>query len=496
MQTIPRIKRSTLVGVLVLCLWISITLALYVAHATYDTHSNYRASPKLSNFASKAEWTRSRWFQQPASRHHIALASTSGSSSDSDILLPLAWIFKKLLGKPYQSVNIYKEQSGKDYVSAMHDGGMHVDTDFIKPSQLIHDMESDTLFPHDPGAMIDILVLGTCEIDLQRHHPELLNTWDERPIEKRFTLVCIAHSRGPMEWFHILGHWAQRGALRLVTTSNHATRDLEITMGTLADSSDPNVSKSLFEYLTVETFYPMITVKRATPEVHLFKAGRHISNVAFLGDFRNQKKHYQNLFQDLLNLLEEFPVGMGYAHSTSPDTTYQRDLNTTIPPLKLHMIGDGPVELPASLRYVVDIHRDLDYPDLLQLVQSMDAVIPGVTDDAQFDSHTSSAIQIAVSCGIPLLTTHRLRAAYTYIDDDRLVITRPQAVRDADAIFALRTGSTRHIRNDFRLEELNTSLRRMMLRGWRTSAAYFYAVQTKVLKYDQDIVWRLLRDLP
>lgn len=172
MRMIPRLKRWTLIGALVLFIWITVTLCLYRVSGTYNgqspadrSRSSYGASSKLPDFASKSGWSRSRWFQQLARRHHIALASTSISSSDSDILLPLAWIFENLLGEPYQSVAIYKEPGGKDYVSAMHDGGMHVDTDFAKPSQLLHDMESDTLFPRDPGAMIDLLVLGSCELE-------------------------------------------------------------------------------------------------------------------------------------------------------------------------------------------------------------------------------------------------------------------------------------------------------------------------------------------
>ncbi|KAG8987019.1 hypothetical protein FRB94_002815 [Tulasnella sp. JGI-2019a] len=401
----------------------------------------------------------------------------------------------RLFDQPHQSLHIFKDPSKKDYVSAMRDGGMQIDVDFIRPARFLHYMHSEGLFPSEPGAMIDMVIFSSCELDLQRHHPELLDTWDGRPDNKKFKLVCVVHDGLPGKWFHTLGHCSRRGALRLLMTLDGTTKDLYAAMRELADSSVLNLSSALFEYLQVEAFYPLIATKRSPPAAHALEP-RRISNVAILGNFGRETRHYQNFLRDLGSLLEEYPRRMGYLPFKDLNQTYEPNFNATIDPFKLHLIGSGKVEVSATLREVVRSYEKLEYLDLLRLVESMDMVIPGVTDDARFDSDTTLAIQTVISCRVPVFATHRLRNSYAYIDDDLLVITRPQAVRETDAIFALRTGSTRHIANDFQVREFGTSIQRMVTQGWQRSPAQFEAIQAKVMDYNQYIVYRLLRDLP
>ena len=42
---------------------------------------------------------------------------------------------------------------------------------------------------------------------------------------------------------------------------------------------------------------------------------------------------------------------------------------------------------------------------------------------------------------VPILASHRMRERYGYIDDDRVTVTRPQALREVNALGALRRAS-------------------------------------------------------
>jgi hypothetical protein len=97
-----------------------------------------------------------------------------------------------------------------------------------------------------------------------------------------------------------------------------------------------------------------------------------------------------------------------------------------------------------------------------------------------------------------------MRKAYTYIDDDRVVITRPAAVPEMDAIKALRSGSASALLASDPAESGRTlasqpyifqAVGKMMREGWIRPAEGFEAVKRKVWRENEAFVWRLLRDL-
>jgi hypothetical protein len=97
-----------------------------------------------------------------------------------------------------------------------------------------------------------------------------------------------------------------------------------------------------------------------------------------------------------------------------------------------------------------------------------------------------------------------MRDAYTYIDDDRVVITRPAVVREMDAIQALRSGNASALLTNDPAESGMTigshgrareAVERMMQEGWVRPREGFMAVKRTIWNENERVVGRLLRDL-
>jgi hypothetical protein len=97
-----------------------------------------------------------------------------------------------------------------------------------------------------------------------------------------------------------------------------------------------------------------------------------------------------------------------------------------------------------------------------------------------------------------------MRHAYTYIDDDRVVITRPAVVTEMDAIKALRSGNASALLASDPAESgtpigshgrAREAVERMMQEGWVRPREGFMAVKRAIWNENQRVVWRLLRDL-
>ena len=57
-----------------------------------------------------------------------------------------------------------------------------------------------------------------------------------------------------------------------------------------------------------------------------------------------------------------------------------------------------------------------------------------------YEIRASSTVAIATELNIPMLVTNRTRRTYGFIDDDRVVVTRPALMSEVQALRALRTG--------------------------------------------------------
>ncbi|KAG8962136.1 hypothetical protein FRC00_010261, partial [Tulasnella sp. 408] len=121
-------------------------------------------------------------------RRHIAVATTF--KYHAEVYGPFAWTTAKILENQTapSSVHVYDEET--EFVSLMT-RLYQLPENVLRSSEkgrFVADVRSTTLFHDDVGAMIDLIFLVTCEIDLPQLGPALLEAWDERAHDKKFIL--------------------------------------------------------------------------------------------------------------------------------------------------------------------------------------------------------------------------------------------------------------------------------------------------------------------
>ena len=106
---------------------------------------------------------------------------------------------------------------------------------------------------------------------------------------------------------------------------------------------------------------------------------------------------------------------------------------------------------------------------------------------------------------MPMLVTHRTRRAYGFIDDDRVVVTRPQAMSEVQALRALRTGdASAFLASDPAgtgvtmgdIPAVRATVERMMRDGWVKSRSEWEDWREWLWQRNRGVAERILRDLP
>ncbi|KIO19614.1 hypothetical protein M407DRAFT_11307 [Tulasnella calospora MUT 4182] len=268
---------------------------------------------------------------KPLRRRHVAVATAFGHHAE--VYGALAWIIGMIFNSERQfrsnSVRMYAGES--EFVSLIKELGL-LPHSIMHPAGhegLIADVRSTSLFPDDPGAMIDLVALGTCEIDLGYLGPDLLRAWDERPVDKKFTLVCGTHNGRDGAWASKnLAEWSKRGALRLLTISDQ-----------------------------------------------FLAAGYFKADMKSLGEITIG---YSSTWLGCYEVPKEDPRGWGYRWSDS-ERKYLPDDSAPNPPFVLHLLGynRGQLDIPQELERVVV--KDVDF--------SMDIVIPGFSTEGLLEAY-------------------------------------------------------------------------------------------------------------
>jgi len=85
---------------------------------------------------------------------------------------------------------------------------------------------------------------------------------------------------------------------------------------------------------------------------------------------------------------------------------------------------------------------------------------------------------------------------YSFLDD-RVTVTRPQAVREIFAVKALRTGqwSPRPAVNHRRVKEVAMDVNKMVENGWVRSADQFTIFKDGIWARNTEVVRRILNDV-
>ncbi len=82
-----------------------------------------------------------------------------------------------------------------------------------------------------------------------------------------------------------------------------------------------------------------------------------------------------------------------------------------------------------------------------------------------------------------------MRASYTYADDDRVVVTRPAAMREIAAIKTLRT---RHAVDEPANFQTKRAIQEMMDRGWTRSKREMQLFKEEIWMQNEEVVQKIL----
>jgi hypothetical protein len=96
---------------------------------------------------------------------------------------------------------------------------------------------------------------------------------------------------------------------------------------------------------------------------------------------------------------------------------------------------------------------------------------------------------------VPVLVNGWMRESYSFLDDERVVVTRPQALREIFAVKALRTGqwspqpALSHIS-----KEVTIDVNKMIEKGWMRSEAQFTSFKNNIWANNSQVMRQILDD--
>ncbi|KAG6830880.1 hypothetical protein H0H92_014245 [Tricholoma furcatifolium] len=435
----------------------------------------------------------------PPRRQRVAVASVF--SFHHDVYMTVAWSLGRAMNRSGSgSVEVYaKTPLGFAFQEVVHDLGLYRG-EYRAPEELLPALRDDT-----DGNSFDLVVLGTCEIDLRLDWTkDLLSIWDERRDDRKFKLVCIVHNikkelglnhRQDTSWQSAITEWSRRGAIRLVAISEHP---------------DPVLRTAGYENIPIDVHVPIIPL-RNLPER---PTSRPLSKAVIQGSFSMNRRDYANIFRELISSLHlqaltivyaivEDPSAWGYLPLGDQDSFVVDDRLST-PPFQLFTLGSGELEVPVELKNVVRVITGLTYPEFYHIMSDMDICVPAFAENGYFHDQASSTFAMAVQCNVPLLVTQRTRQSYRYADDDRAVVTRPAAMREVEALKALRLGDGSsffdtpmpHMSTTLGSNELlRNAVKAMLHRGWKRTKDELDDFKVDIWRQNDDLAFRLLRDL-
>ncbi|KAJ7905015.1 hypothetical protein B0H13DRAFT_1881427 [Mycena leptocephala] len=198
----------------------------------------------------------------PQKRYRVAVASTFGFHAD--VYMSLTWALQKVMDRSHTggTVEVYAPfPLAYEFQSIVATLQLH-HGEVKTPDTLIEDIDKNM-----GHGGIDLVVLGTCEVDLHEGSwpEELLSAWDRRDSTHKFKLVCIAHNIEVDSWKHRIAEWSRRDAIRILTIFEHVAafrRSFRIS----ADSPDASIRTAGYEYIPVDVHIPVLDIPMAVNE--------------------------------------------------------------------------------------------------------------------------------------------------------------------------------------------------------------------------------------
>ncbi|KAG6902845.1 hypothetical protein C0995_010730 [Termitomyces sp. Mi166 len=411
----------------------------------------------------------------PQRRQRVAVASTFGFHYD--VYMSVAWSVARVINRTSTgSVEVYADVPFfYDFQKVVDDLGLYRH-EYRQINELVPALRSG---PHENS--IDLVILGTCEFDLRAERSEdLLSTWDERPENRKFTVVCIVHNVMDTSWQPSITEWSRRRAIRIVTIAEHVAQSFRDSFDKLSNSPDPVISSAGYEYIPIDVHAPILPL-RDLPER---PASKPLSKAVIQGSFSQDRRDYTNVFQD--------PSAWGY-QPLGDHESFVVDTSLSTPAFQLFTLGSGSLDVPVELRNVVQVRTE--YYDLMS---QMDICVPAFAQQGQYmHDQASSTFAMALQC-------NRTRHAYAYADDDRVTVNRPAAMREVAALKALRMGDTSLFLNTpmplmsttmGSNPQLKNAVESMLRRGWRRTKKEFDDFKIGIWKRNEDLAYRLIHDL-
>ncbi|KAJ6458883.1 hypothetical protein DFH09DRAFT_1231861 [Mycena vulgaris] len=429
----------------------------------------------------------------PQKRHRVAVASTFGFHFD--VYLSLVWTLQRVMDKSQTggTVEVYAPQPfGFDFQRIVDTLQLY-HGEVKSPEALIDDINSNM---GDGG--IDLVVLGTCEFDLRggAWPEDLLSAWDARDAAHKFKLVCIVHNVKDNSWqLKSIAEWARRGAIRMLPISEHVAAAFRRSFLISADSPDASIRLAGYEYIPVDVHVPVLDIPMAVDHGR----SRILSDAVIQGTFYSDRRDYLEIFSELKESLLRDPKVWGYLPLAAEDAAYVVDTTLPDPPFRLFLVGSGWLEIPHELQNLVLIRAGLNYSDFYTLMSDMDICVPAFSGgNGYYEDQASSTFAMAVECNVPILVTERIKRSYAYVSDDRAVVTRPAAMREVEALRALRTGDASYFlhRTGIPWDSPTAHAAAMMMQlGWVRSEEESRSFKRDIWRANDRVVERLLRDM-
>ncbi|KAK9803980.1 hypothetical protein WJX72_009953 [[Myrmecia] bisecta] len=95
------------------------------------------------------------------------------------------------------------------------------------------------------------------------------------------------------------------------------------------------------------------------------------------------------------------------------------------PDFVLHVIGQGNVDVPASLEHRIIIDTALPYKEYYASIRGCLAVLPAFASNMYYTKKASSSVAAAVVCKTPLIADEQLLKSYTYLTEASVYLKTP-----------------------------------------------------------------------
>ncbi|CDO74195.1 hypothetical protein BN946_scf185043.g247 [Trametes cinnabarina] len=347
---------------------------------------------------------------------------------------------------------------------------------------------------------IQLIVLGTCEFDMNHYQSALVDAWGSRRDDDKFKIACVVHNVDDLRWQRHIPFWARRNAIRLLPIADHVAKGFRERFAVQADSLEPLLYTVGLEHIPVDVHVPILDI----PHLPVRPLPRALEKAVIQGTFAAERRNYAGIFRGLIASLHEDPKAWGY-RPLDGRPSFVPDPDSPIPPFRLLLVGSGWLDVPEELSHVVSMHTNLPYHDFYELIADCDIVVPAFADNTYLSVQASSTIALATELQVPLLVTNRTRRAYRYIDDPRAVVTRPAAMPEVQALKALRTGDASSFLSSDpadigqaigALVPLREAVDDMMHEGWIRETRSWKDWKEEVWKRNREVAERILRDRP